>query len=128
VGVTSFGSSSGCGLTGPQKYVTLFACKLRLDCLNLINYKKQWLYSSEQLSNMDKHTDFQLKLKLIVAKRTACSDNDAVDDVSPIIVRMSDNLTLNLTYLTDNLNNTQKPNNATVQVLSEQIISSFEIE
>ncbi len=41
VGVTSFGSSSGCGLTGPQKYVTLFTCKLRIDCLNLINYKKK---------------------------------------------------------------------------------------
>ncbi len=85
---------------------------------------------------MDKRTDFllkpkpklKLKLKLTVAKLTAFSDNDVVDDVSPIIVRMSDNLTLNLTYLTDNLNNSQKPNNATVQVLLEPIISSFEIE
>ncbi len=83
---------------------------------------------------MDKRTDFllkpkpKLKLKLIVAKRTAFSDNDVVDDVSLIIVRISDNLTLNLTYLTDNLNNSQKPNNATVQVLSEPIISSFEFE
>ncbi len=75
---------------------------------------------------MDKRTDFllkskpKLKLKLIVAKRTAFSVNDVVDDVSPIIVRISDNLTLNLTNLTDNLNNTQKLNNVTVQVNQSQ--------
>ena len=51
----------------------------------------------------------QLKLKLIVAKRTDFSDN-IVDDVSPIKVQMSDGLT--------RLNKTQAPNDATVQVFS----------
>ena len=104
MGVTSFTGASGCGLTGPQKCVALLTCTLRIDCFklfNFYNYKKSGFARVSNYLTWINTQSFSSK-----------SIENVVDDVSPIKVRISDNLT--------RLNKTQAPNNATVQVNRSQ--------